>query len=134
MQNLEQIKLTRQAIKKIIGIYFLFDDDDLVYVGQSSGHILNRVTSHFLNNVKFNSFTFIEYPPEVLNDMEVDYIIKLRPKYNKSLPTSTKWAKFGTLRHKLGIDRESIQKLIVKHNIQNVNGYYRIKDFIMGND
>ena len=82
-KNITKIKTSR-------GIYFLFDKGEIVYVGQSD-FIEKRVFEH-LSTKLFDSYSFIEYSQEyILSDIEADFILKIKPRYNKSIPTNNLW-------------------------------------------
>lgn len=66
------------------GIYFLYDGDNLVYIGQS-GNIFERVGRHIKDNVKkFDNWEYqIVEDKEERNNLE-GYLIKVfKPKYNQ---------------------------------------------------
>lgn len=80
INNLPRVKL-RNNIKK--GVYFLFDGDELVYIGQSKD-IQNRVQTHMDEGVKkFDSFSYIYLELPVDRDViERGLINEYLPKYN----------------------------------------------------
>ena len=63
-------------------VYFLIDNDDVVYVGQSRS-LASRIETHQKNKI-FNRSVYLPCPEENLNDVESSLIRKLRPKYNLS--------------------------------------------------
>ena len=71
------------------GIYFLLQDDDIVYVGQSRTTILSRL-AHHLTDKRFNRVTVLQYPSDYDFDTEeAEYIWQLQPKYNQKIPTKS---------------------------------------------
>ena len=62
-------------------IYFLLDDDEVVYVGQTTRG-LARVYAH-IRDKHFTKFYIIEHSIEELDYWEDYYIFKYHPKYNK---------------------------------------------------
>ena len=64
----------------MIGVYFLKQDDNIVYVGQSRD-MEKRIGQH--KNKTFNDVSFLECEPNVLYEMESNYIIQHQPMYNK---------------------------------------------------
>ena len=60
-------------------IYILYDEDEVVYVGQTTNG-LTRLLNH--GNKKYNKFSFIEKEEEDLDYYEDLYIMKFQPKYN----------------------------------------------------
>lgn len=75
--------LERHTFRKIIGIYFLFNDNQLCYIGQSID-ILSRICSHAKEKV-FTSYAFIECSENELNDIERAYIEKYTPELNRCM-------------------------------------------------
>lgn len=87
MKSPDQLKATRQDLTpRQQGIYFLFDGEELVYVGISTD-IATRVITHRNNpNKVFDSFSW--YPvedPEEMARLEADYIFRDTPKYNMTM-------------------------------------------------
>jgi hypothetical protein len=65
-----------------IGVYFLFQDDEIVYVGKSTD-IVGRIKSHIqLQDKLFDGWSFREYPAERIGAIESRFIRRLKPKYN----------------------------------------------------
>ena len=62
-------------------IYILFNNDDIVYVGQTTNGI-RRILQH--GDKIFDKFAFIEKLLEELEYWEDYYIMKYQPKYNNS--------------------------------------------------
>lgn len=60
-------------------IYILYDEDEVVYVGQTTNG-LTRLLNH--GNKKYNKFSFIEKEEKDLDYYEDLYIMKFQPKYN----------------------------------------------------
>lgn len=65
-------------------IYFLFSNDILVYVGQTTCDVIGRVVSHSKEK-QFDSYSFLPCPKEFLNKMESYFIVRHSPKYNLSV-------------------------------------------------
>jgi excinuclease UvrABC nuclease subunit len=76
-------------VKPLRGIYFLYDNDELVYIGQSIS-IQRRVWQHFhgdsrIEQKSFNKYKFIEInEDESLDKIELLFILEYNPKYNKN--------------------------------------------------
>ncbi len=73
------------------GVYFLFSgmDDEIVYVG-SSKDILSRLIQHRKEGEKeFDGYTWITCATTEMEQLELNYILLLRPKYNRVLPRMT---------------------------------------------
>lgn len=75
-------------ISQEAGIYFLFLNNELIYVGKSR-NILNRMANrhNIIKNIKGKiSVSFIEITDEPLRDyLELFYIHNYEPKFNKSV-------------------------------------------------
>lgn len=66
------------------GIYFMYMDEELVYIGQSI-NISSRIINHYRENTKvFNKVFFIKVDADSLLSVERDLIKKFNPKYNKT--------------------------------------------------
>lgn len=80
--SIESLLARRLPVQRS-GIYFLFDRDELVYIGQGK-LAAARAADHLriLPKKKFDSYAFVPCPPRLLNSMEVRYIYKFRPRYN----------------------------------------------------
>lgn len=66
------------------GVYFLYDDDELVYIGQAY-NVSRRIIEHILEGVKkFNRVRYNLVPADSLNEVEFTLIRALRPKYNNT--------------------------------------------------
>lgn len=78
------------------GIYFLMEDSEIVYVGQSTD-VARRIIEHVKMGKLFNKFYALdcsEYHPDGghinwLNEFEASYIAKFKPKLNKAFPPNT---------------------------------------------
>lgn len=74
-------------MKKITGgIYFLYNNDKLVYIGKSQ-NIFERIGRHIKDNVKeFNSWDYQEVDDEYKRSELEGYLINVfRPKYNEKM-------------------------------------------------
>lgn len=75
------------------GIYFLFDADEIVYVGQA-WNIENRIRSHVSEGVKvFDSYAHLSIDgggsQSEMDSVEAYFIYKFQPKYNIRMPLNT---------------------------------------------
>lgn len=65
------------------GIYFLIFEEEIVYVGMSTS-IVRRISDHIQQGrIKFDSCFFVTYPVSDLEEMEIRYINRFRPLYNR---------------------------------------------------
>jgi len=71
-------------------LYFLFDDDDIVYVGQSRNYPSSRITAHISSIKVFDRFSILkigeEYNKELLDSAEAYMIMLHKPKHNHCFP------------------------------------------------
>jgi len=68
------------------GVYFLYDGDNLVYVGQSR-HIPSRISQHLRKKeLSFSRVEVLSAPVENLRDLEAECIARYLPRDNKTGP------------------------------------------------
>jgi len=79
INNEKKIKMLDMPL--ICGVYFLIQNNEIVYVGQSK-NISSRVTQH--TDKLFDSIMYIECSENKLYDIEKFYIIACNPKYNET--------------------------------------------------
>jgi hypothetical protein len=82
--------------EKATGVYFLVQDDEVVYVGQSV-HIYSRLAQH--QGKTFDRYAFVPCDAGVLDKLESLYIHVLKPKLNGNFNDQEKSApiRFDTL-------------------------------------
>lgn len=80
----EILKRSKKLKPNTNGIYFLIQNKEIVYVGCSTSSCENRILYHRRSGIKFNSFYILEVISNNLFALEKEFIIKLRPRYNKS--------------------------------------------------
>lgn len=73
-------KLHRTSVQPITGIYFLFSNNELVYVGQSTD-VLRRIQQHRSDKV-FDEFCFKKCLERDLDTLERNTIRFYKPRYN----------------------------------------------------
>jgi hypothetical protein len=77
----EIVASAQPAPRALCGVYFLINDCEVVYVGQSVC-IQRRISEHLLNGVEFDSLNFIEVERQSLHRVERRYIHQLQPRLN----------------------------------------------------
>lgn len=77
--GLNELKSMRRKLITGCGIYFLFRNNTIVYVGQTTNG-LKRIFDH--TDKRFDEYTFIRCRKCELNVLEAAYIKKFKPKYN----------------------------------------------------
>lgn len=65
---------------KVCGVYFLFKDERVMYVGQSID-VFTRTYGHGTRD--WDTFSFLECPEDDLNRLEREYIAFYDPPYNR---------------------------------------------------
>ena len=134
MESVENIILMSREYSWYSGIYFLLNDDEIVYVGISED-VYTRIAKHRKEGKKkFNRVTVFQVEDEKLrSDLEVEYIVHLAPKYNKNIPRSDKWTTINVLFRDLyypdNKQTVALSTYIERSGIQDVNGYYLVSDF-----
>ena len=86
LSGLRQSTMSPESVidMKIPGVYFLFKNNNLVYVGQST-HVPTRIASHVREGrLEFDKVSFIRVPPERLLEVEAYYIDLLWPEENQT--------------------------------------------------
>lgn len=127
----EKIIANKQSLcPKLIGIYFLIKDFEIVYIGQSV-NIMIRISQHAQEQIKeFDSFSIIECPVKYLASLEAHFIYKFRPRLNSSLPVNQIYKSFQQVK-KIHDLPAPVLKLWMKHNfIENdKDALYCLSDF-----
>jgi hypothetical protein len=67
--------------KPIPGVYFLFQDDVIIYIGKSKD-VLSRVQAHKNNQKEFDHYTYVECDEDLLTAYERIFINKYKPIQN----------------------------------------------------
>jgi hypothetical protein len=100
----EEIKAARTTrdMPRASGVYFLFDDDDCIYVGQTK-NFADRTLQHERNGVLWTSHTYFEVPKFFAPDVEAYYIRRIKPYFNASHPPSRI---YSDIVKKLRLDRQ----------------------------
>lgn len=66
------------------GVYFLINNGEIVYVGQSM-NVHKRISEHARQKEKeFDAFHYVVCDPAMLDELENAYIIALAPRYNRA--------------------------------------------------
>ena len=83
IETLSEIEIlgASRSVAKVCGVYFLIENDAIVYVGQSI-EVYSRLSAHF-RSFTFDRVTIVECPRERLDSLELLYIQKFSPKHNK---------------------------------------------------
>jgi excinuclease UvrABC nuclease subunit len=131
--------LPKHRISKVVGIYFLLQDDEVVYVGQSQ-NVGQRVYDHVAKGKKRFNYCAVykcsHLSHKEINRLESDLIVELEPKYNISVPTNDKYKTIEQLKvilRERGVtnpDGWTLKRWIRQENIVPVGmEHYNISDF-----
>lgn len=86
LQNVIDLLAARQKFSLLTGVYFLFNEEELVYIGQSID-VMNRLSTHANAHVHtFDSFSIHECRADERLALEKKYIKLHRPPGNVSVP------------------------------------------------
>jgi hypothetical protein len=69
------------------GVYFLFDGDECVYVGETK-NFAQRLEQHVDRGLWWTSHVYFEVPKFFSPDVEAYYIHRIKPQFNASYPPS----------------------------------------------
>ena len=105
MLNKEYILNNKQKedTQKNRGLYFLINDDEIVYVGKSEYDVFTRIEYHKRNSDKeFNSFYYkrVENRKVNLDTLETKYIAKFTPKYNKIISDHNNFTQLANMKER----------------------------------
>lgn len=105
-------------------IYKLYDEDTIVYVGQSAINAYGRIGNHLKDKV-FDSFEIINCDINTLNEIEAELIIQNKPKYNSTIPNNSKWISKNIAKNKLNLNKNRFNKLLS-------DGYFSVSHSFYG--
>lgn len=124
----EIISLKRKAILKVYpGVYVLFWNDEVVYVGQST-NVENRIIYHINSLEKvFDAYAIIPTEPDMLDATEVELIWRFSPKYNVTMPENLRYKSIGQIRKLYpirGVTENLLKRLGARDGIEKRGRYY----------
>jgi hypothetical protein len=76
-----EIRLLRSMPRHGVGIYFLCQDEKIVYVGKTTNFFI-RMRNHALGEFEFSGVKFLPCAESRLDILEREYIVRFKPKYN----------------------------------------------------
>lgn len=83
-QIIESAKVV--GYERFCGVYFLVDDGEVVYVGQSKDIAFRLVSHRAGRKFKFSTVAWIAVPEPYLDMVESWYFHKLKPRHSKTTP------------------------------------------------
>ena len=110
---------------KYKGIYFLINNEEIVYIGKSIVSMKSRINNHLKENIKvFNkSIQHVINNEQDIHILEIDLISKHKPIYNKDCMSSS----CGTINKNISIEN-FCEKIITKEEfLANMQGMKSMK-------
>jgi len=86
VMRIDPYELKKLNPAPLCGIYFLFEDEEIVYVGQTR-NLFGRMANHIRSApfyLVFTSYAFVRVDAIDLDLVEMFWIEKLNPKHNKA--------------------------------------------------
>jgi excinuclease UvrABC nuclease subunit len=65
------------------GVYFLYQENILVYIGKSDTSVKKRILNHDKDKKDFNSYRYIYVPPNQTRKVEKDELKKYMKRYGQ---------------------------------------------------
>jgi excinuclease UvrABC nuclease subunit len=130
--NKKEIISNKIEISNTRHFLFLFQDDQIVYIGKSEKNVAN-LSGHFTAKT-FNSFSLIRSvasTEEDFNARMADYIIEFVPEYNTMLPPNKKYMTKSVMLRTFGITAVQFNRVIKRYNITTIYAdYYLVSNVI----
>ena len=122
-------RLPRYTHVSQTGVYFLFNQNDVVYVGQGQD-ILSRIGHHALAGKKqFDSYAYLPCPADQLNEAEAHFIHLLQPYYNKTIPFNDTYKSLPTIKRTLGVNLNVLKRYMQHQRLPLNQATYLLTDF-----
>lgn len=113
--------------KSVIGLYFLVEDNELVYIGKSD-NIMNRILTHRREGrKKFDSFFII--PVELscdLPELEAEFIDRYKPKYNVHIPPGPQYKTPREIALILHTEEKEVWRVVLEHDPPKRKNHYHL--------
>ena len=111
------------------GVYFLFDKETVVYVGQGQD-IPARIAHHaFAGKKRFDSYAYIPCPAAQLNQLEAHFIYLLQPYYNKNVPLNDTYKSLLSIKKALAISMNVLKRYMQHQHLPLTQATYHMADF-----
>lgn len=136
LAEISEILENRKDLKTLSdpGIYFLLDGSHIVYVGQSVQPEA-RIISHIRTEKDFDGYAISRCGHLDLDDLEVRYILKYTPKYNKNLNPSNNYKSLDQIKKILKINKNALKRIISEAGLEpkvlNAVAYFNIQDVVV---
>lgn len=108
-------KKTKVDLKNEHHIYFLIKDDEVVYVGKSTGY-KSRIKSH-LQTKDFDSYFSLKVHDYEFDYLELYYIDKFQPFYNGNLPYTERYMSISKIKSMYDFKTWDLKRFIKNNNI-----------------
>ena len=96
------------------GIYFLINEGEVVYVGQSV-NVMARVAAHKIEGKKkFTHYYFYKADVTNLNECEAMEIVRYNPLYNGNLPPNSMYKEINYFKKLTGFPVSKLRKMFFK--------------------
>lgn len=137
MNDLELIIKHKHSVDVVFDqnyyVYFLIKNEEIVYVG-ATVNFVRRLHQHKVDK-DFDSFNYIRCcSDEEMNKLELEYIVKLKPKYNKSLPTQYRYVPARKVKASKKINEWDFKRFCKDNDVKpflilGTRTYYDMQDF-----
>lgn len=108
----------------ICGIYMLFFEGQIVYIGQSI-NIFSRVSRHTQEGKKrFDKFSFFKCERQFLDGIESELIHRYSPKYNSTIIPGGGYFSLKQWGDKIGLSQHTIRQTIEETGFLNRKKWY----------
>lgn len=114
-------------------VYFLIKEEEIVYVGATIDFV-RRLHQH-KKNKEFDSFNYIRCSSdEEMNKLELQYIMELKPIYNKQLPIQSRYLPKTKIKNSKQLNEWDFKRLCKNNDIKpfiilGTRSYYDIQEF-----
>ena len=83
-------------------VYMLWSGDSVIYIG-STRYPSSRIKSHQSSIKEFDSVSAQECDDDKMLDLETEFIIRLKPKYNSTIPSSSEYVLMSKRKEEAGL-------------------------------
>lgn len=118
--------------RKIVCVYKLMHNSEVVYVGQSV-NLYSRLGTHLSSSKVFDECEYEECRVEELDSKETQAIIAHKPKYNKDIPNSDRYVTLTAYKRIKNIDGWEVRRRVKRSGAKPVfMNYYDSRELDKG--